>query len=339
MTDSTGPDVTRSVRSVRRRVSLAIVAIAILIGASLGLAGLNPATAQGPVLIAYRVADDPGLDPGAAAWSSIAPTRVVLTSQVLAYPTQVLNIPFVDVRALHVADRLLIRVEWADTSLDDTTRAAEDFSDAVAVQFPAVAASTVPFVCMGQSDKAVNIWQWRADSQSRQAGGPDLVDGYVDEYPDTSDLFFPARTAGNPFAQVGAGPVQNLVAGGFGTLSPTSEQVIRGEGVYDDDRWAVVFERDFAAPGADQPSFEAGTTVDVAFAVWNGKEGDRSGKKSVSEFTVIQLIERGPGVDISRLLTALATIVGLLLVLVGGMRLVRPRDPHHTTSPSSDRAT
>ncbi len=318
----------RSTRSVRRRVIGLLAALAVLAGASLRLAGLNPAMAEAPVLIAYAADQDPGLDPGAARWSDVYSTRLVLTSQRLVYPTQALSIPFVDVKALHLAGRLFIRVEWADTTADDSTRAVEDFADAVAVEFPAVAASTVPFVCMGQADQAVNIWQWRADSQSGLSARPDAPGGYVDEYPDTSDLFYTARAAGNPYAQLGGGAIQNLVAGGFGTLSPASEQVVHGEGVYAEDHWAVVFERNYVAPGTDQPTFDAGTKVDVAFAVWNGSEGDRNGKKSVSEFTVMSLSDRRPGVDVPGLLTGLAMLALTAVVVVRGIaRLGRPPDP------------
>lgn len=330
-------DAPRAARTVRRRITLVLLALAVLIGASLRFAGLNPALAQGPALVAYRADSDPGLDPGAAAWSGVTSTRLVLTSQILAYPTQAIGIPFLDVKALHIDRRLFIRVEWADTTRDDTSRAVENFADAVAIEFPAIAASTVPFVCMGQADQAVNIWQWRADSQLGLATGPDAPDGYVDEYADTSDLFFPARAAGNPYAQLDAGPMQNLVAGGFGTLSPAAEQVIKGEGVYADDRWAVVFERDYVAPGADQPTFEAGTSVDVAFAVWNGSEGDRNGKKSASEFTVMELIDRVPGPDIPRLLGTFAAIAVMLALLLGGMRLTRPRSAEVKAPPAPGR--
>ena len=84
------------------------------------------------------------------------------------------------------------------------------FTDAAAIQFPAEAGSEVPFICMGQADQAVNIWQWRGDQQLPPSAPVD--GGYVDLYPFEDDLYYTARQAGNPLSQTDRLPVQNLVA-------------------------------------------------------------------------------------------------------------------------------
>jgi DMSO reductase family type II enzyme heme b subunit len=43
-----------------------------------------------------------------------------------------------------------------------------------------------------------------------------------------------------------------------------------------------MFKRTMKATGKDAVALLPGTTVPVAFAVWNGSAGDRDGKKSVT---------------------------------------------------------
>jgi hypothetical protein len=179
-----------------------------------------------------------------------------------------------------------VRTEWADKTSDDTSTRAEDFSDAVAVEFPAQSASSVPSVCMGQADGGVNIWQWRADSDKGVASPAEAyTNALIDSYPSDEPVFFTARAAGNPIANSAeTGPVQTLVAQLFGTLSPASTQNAQGKGVHDDGRWAVVFSREFESADPEQAVFEVGTATDIAFAVWDGSNDERNGRKSVSGF-------------------------------------------------------
>jgi len=327
----------RGLAAITRRPIRSLVVVAIVVAIALRLTGFNPAVAQAPGLTAYHSAVDPGSDLSGDAWSRIPGVELTLTVQQVTYPTVDSGTQVVVARALHIEDRLYIGVEWLDQTLDDSSRAVEDFPDAAAVQFPGVAASSVPFVCMGQADQAVNIWYWRADDQ---AGAPDwraphVPDGYVDLYPSRSDLHFPAREAGNPTAQVGSS-AQNLVAGGFGTLSPADQQVVMGSGTYENGRWSVVFARDFEAPGPNQPAFDGQTSSDVAFAIWNGSNDERNGKKSVSQFAVLDFsAAEGPEAPLA-LAAAMPAVLLLNLLVFGGLRLVRRRDDAHEPDRSSE---
>jgi hypothetical protein len=192
----------------------------------------------------------------------------------------------VSARALHYNGRLFVRAEWADNTADDTSTRVEDFSDAVAVEFPAQSATSVPSICMGQTDGGVNIWQWRADSD-RGISTPAAMytNALIDAVPSDDPVFLTARAAGNPVANSAViGPVQTLVAQMFGTLTPASEQNVQGKGVYKDGKWAVVFSRDFASADPAQANFGVATATDIAFAVWDGSNDERNGRKSVSVF-------------------------------------------------------
>ena len=164
------------------------------------------------MLTALAVDQDPGLNPDAAVWDRPQSVEVTLTAQQLTYPMGGGTVPTIEARALHYQDMLYVRLHWADAQPNDRTVAVEDFADAVALEFPAESAASVPSICMGQADAGVNIWYWRADGE---AGPPDLPaeiypNTLVDFYPSTDDLYYPARAVGNPVATRSA--VQNLVA-------------------------------------------------------------------------------------------------------------------------------
>ena len=281
-----------AIRSFLRKHGVKLgVAVAVLGSAGvLQFAGVNPAASQTVTLSALTTTDDPGLDPSAAVWQKVPWLQVPLTAQVGAYAAGGGSIPMVLARAIQYQDKLYVRVEWADTTRDETTTKVENFSDAVAVEFPSRSAVSVPSLCMGQADSGVNIWQWRADSQ---AGVKDplvvYAGAYSDEYRPQSALFYTARDAGNPYSNLSAGPVQTLVSHTFGTLSPAGSQDVQGQGVYADGHWAVVFTRTLDSADAEQASFSPGGKTDMAFAVWNGSQGDRNGRKSVSQFVRLSL--------------------------------------------------
>lgn len=281
----------------RRRPRWVFGAVVLLAALALQVLGANPAVSQTAEVTVWGARDDPGLDPGAPVWSQIAPLEVPLSAQGMTYPQGTLSVPTLGVRAVMHQRALYVRVSWQDPTRDDVTARTEQFSDAVALQFPANAAASVPSVCMGQADAGVNIWQWRADSERGVQAA--LADAFpraaIDAVPTTVGPLYPARAAGNPYAATDAGPVQNLVATGFGTLGPAPEVAVSGRGVYQGDGWAVVFRRPFSAAGPDQPSFSVGQQTDLALAVWNGSKGDRNGMKSVSSF--VRLVFNGASPD------------------------------------------
>jgi len=261
--------------------------MSVALAAVLMVADLNPAVPQTTALTALRSTEDPGLDPDAGAWSDAQEVALALTAQEVAYPFGGGSIAEVRVRSLYSHGSLFLRVEWDDRSRDATPDAVDTFTDSVAVEFPADAKSSVPSVCMGQADGGVNVWQWRADRQNAATTRP-----VGDDSP--TDVWFPATELGNPVAQNGRA-AQDLVASGFGTLAKAPTQSVRARGVYskgdeqDTARWTVVFERPFAKPGRGQPGFSVSDKLDVAFAVWNGRDDERNGIKSVSQFSRLVL--------------------------------------------------
>ncbi|KAA0233953.1 hypothetical protein EDM76_09005 [bacterium] len=303
-------------RIPRRILTTGALAAILLAAGALQLAGANPAASQTLTLTAWQANEDPGLDPNHELWNRTQFVQAPLTAQAGSYAAGGGSIPVVRARALHFNNTLYVRLEWEDSTQDGTALKVEQFADAAAVEFPARSATSVPSVCMGQADMGVNIWQWRSDT----LGNPNelYANTLVDMYPSNEDLFYTARAAGNPYANPKQGPVQNLVALAFGTLSPAATQDVQGQGVYENGRWSVVFSRPFTGASEDLASFTAGTNTDIAFAVWNGSQGDRNGRKSVSSFLTLSIsgaaVPEPEGSD----WLVLALAAGALLVIGGG---------------------
>jgi hypothetical protein len=179
----------------------------------------------------------------------------------------------------------------------------QDFRDAVAVQFPFT--ENQPFICMGIAGTNVNIWHWKADWQADIAARKDMETAYpniyVDYYP------FATRSAradrlrrselragvsdGQLFAQVHTTPVENLIAGGFGTLTslPPDDQPVQGYGTYANGQWRVIFTRDLTTSQPADAQFEAGKAYSMAFAAWDGANNERNGQKSVSRWVALSI--------------------------------------------------
>jgi complex iron-sulfur molybdoenzyme family reductase subunit gamma len=311
------------VRITRPQIgAVATVAAILALAAVLQFTNVNPAASQSATLNAPQVGDDPGLDPDSAVWEDAPALDVPLSGQLGLYSAGGGSVTSLTARAVNYEGSVYVRVEWADPTQDDSTTRVDDFADGIALEFPATAAVSVPSVCMGQADSGVNIWHWRADSEATEHD-PDVVypNAMVDAYPSKDDLWYTARAAGNPYAQVDTGPVQTLVAQAFGTLSAAEVQDVEGHGRYADGKWAVVLKRQFAGANNDQATFSESGATDMAFAIWNGSEGDRNGQKSVSPFVTLKLsavvLAGGDEDHTAIVLTAVGLLVGLTALGIG----------------------
>jgi hypothetical protein len=294
-----------------------LYALIVLFALALTFFKIPVASSQGVTLVASLVEGDlPLNDPAAEAWQTAPPVEVPLSAQVVSKPFLLdSKIKSVTARALQNATQIAVMVEWADETQDDSTVAVQDFRDSAALQFPLVEGQ--PFFCMGQQGGNVNIWHWKADWQrdisARQEMEGEYPNMYVDYYPfteaaegaiagvaDYSDPnYLPAQAAGNLFASAARiTPVEDLIAGGFGSLTaqPAEGQDVQGFGAWDKGQWRVIFSRALSAAQAQSASAQAediaftpGKTFSVAFAVWDGSNGERNGQKSTSQWISLQL--------------------------------------------------
>ena len=288
-----------------RLATLAAIALVVI----LTLARVPLASSQGLTLVAAYI---PGSLTASAVdspiWTEAAAVPVPLSAQQVTLPQLTgASIQSVSVRALHNGSQLALLLEWADDTQDSQMIRVQDFRDAVAVQFPL--AEGPPFFCMGQAGGDVNIWHWKADWQADIAARQDMEtiypDMHVDSYPfadpslgvlagpaDYIDPnYLPALAAGNLFAiDSRASPVEDLVAGGFGTMAcqPAEEQNVQGFGTWADGLWQVIFLRELASPETHDVVFSPDRVYPLAFAVWDGSNGERDGRKSTSQWISLQ---------------------------------------------------
>ncbi len=241
-----------------------------------------------------RVARVPGplpADPEAPLWRRAALLRVPLRALWLR-PRPVSE---VRVAARHDGRTLGILLEWDDPVADESALGVQQFRDAAAVQFPVGSGGlhgpghAEPSYVMGERDRPVNIWHWKADWQldlaryrDREARFPRVV---VDDAPFAGEpLFLTARGVGNLAALGRRSPVENLIAAGLGTVTAQlpEAQVVRGQGRWADGKWRVVMVRTLRTDSPLDVQFAPGENSAIAFAVWDGAQRDRDGQKAVS---------------------------------------------------------
>jgi mono/diheme cytochrome c family protein len=223
------------------------------------------------------------VDPADPSWEGMDPTRITLNP---LWPEKD-TIYAVAVRATHDGKRLALLCTWKDPVADGAPVRVQDFQDAVALQFSM--SGNTPFLGMGDASNPVNIWQWKAGWQQEADGHrQDMVEQYpsmhVDTYFRTS--YRTAADAGNEVAIPHRSPVEDANARGFGTLKsqPASGQNVSGKGIWRDGSWSVIFLRDLKSKEADDVKLAVGKPVPVAFAVWDGQNRDRNGRKVVSNW-------------------------------------------------------
>jgi len=270
-------------------------ALVLLLAAAAFAFDVRLASSQAVQLVANRTDEPvPLTDAYASVWDRTSPVTVPLTAQRQALPFGGGSVAQVTARAMHDDQRLYILVEWKDATQNTSVAGQEAFRDAVAIEFPMVAGDTVPPFCMGQADGQVNIWHWKGDWQAMVDAGrsPFAPSNYVDDYALGDDPLFqnPAEAAGNVYATRDVRtPVENVLAGGFGTLTSADRQPVDGVGRWRDGRWRVLFARDLADDGETGVDLSNATSTNVAFAVWDGAKEDRNGQKSVSTFVGLEL--------------------------------------------------
>jgi len=243
-----------------RTRQLLIIASAVLLLSSMNWAqaGVKPVAGQSLSVAASSASADNLLNGGPAAWNQIAVKRVALNRTPPLYDTDepaTLEIPSVDVRTARAGGKLLVQLNWRDPTHD------------------AMALAEVPNTPPETRFRKV---QTEAD----------------DRFFDAAAVMFPAKPGSDaiaPSLQMGDAehPVEiyywNATRGamlmqaqGRGTTRRTG-QSFPANSTYQNGQWSVIFEL---------PDLPSGTTV--AFAVWNGSQKDRDGRKYFSVWQVLE---------------------------------------------------
>lgn len=241
------------------------------------------AYAQGLVIMAKKVSGELPSDPKDGKWTQAHSINIPLAPQVIASPREYESkIKELTVRAMHNTKDVTFLVEWEDPT-EDASVDIDKFSDAVALQFPSQTAKEKPHFAMGDKENTVNIWFWKAAWQKRAEVG--RLYAMVDD-------FAGGIEAGNPVSVSRANPVENIIAQGYGSATDMEKadvQNITGKGLRNGNRWAVVFKRSILSEERYDALFKEGEVIPVAFAVWDGSEGHRGGRKVISTWYYVGL--------------------------------------------------
>jgi len=133
------------------------------------------------------------------------------------------------------------------------------------------------------------LLEWRDDTQNTDYAGRD--------FPDSAGILFPLKgdapldTMGSESQPVNAwfwradseDGAKNITASGIGTVAESEGSSIAARAQWQDGTWRVVFARPLTVAGNEAVALEAGKSLKVAFAVWEGSSGERAGLKSFSK--------------------------------------------------------
>lgn len=326
------------------------VLVAPVLGSLGWLAGrlVKPAAAQEKAtLIARRVERVPET-PDDALWAEADLLEVPMAPQAVVKPrTYEASVSAVTARCLYDDARIGFLLEWKDSKRDATIGDVMASRDAVALQFPTDPSRGIPYFGMGEPNKPVTIYQWKADwefSKNRDVDeeyphmavdwypfsghSPGEIAGAVDYGRKGADkAFHTSWWSGSPLGDPelhAKTPVEKLLAEGFGTIASveTERQDASGTGTWQDGVWKVVI----SVPRSQEAfTFEAGQTVPVAFAAWDGAKGERGGEKAISTWYFLSLEQ-----PVSRIayVAPILALVGAAAVQALGLKYLRRRMRH-----------
>ncbi|WP_193771232.1 ethylbenzene dehydrogenase-related protein [Candidatus Magnetaquicoccus inordinatus] len=245
----------------------------------------------------------PIVDVGGTIWNQAKAVKVAMQPQVVTMPTNPnAAVKEVTVRSVHNGEWLALLLEWQDYTKSDMV-VVDGFSDQVAVEFPVTyKADNPPSPMMGNAGNRVNVLQWRASMQRDLDQGREAkIQDFYPNAPD-ADLYYTNRLSadagrpylgakglGNPVSVQSVGPVLDMMAEGFSSLTVRSKQEATGKGIYRDGKWHVTITVPMNPVGKSAPKLEAGQGTIVALAVWDGGGQEVGARKSWSDWVSLTL--------------------------------------------------
>ncbi len=259
--------------------------------------------AKEPLIVEYLPMD---IQSAENAFKQAKPLNIELQKQDKAVPQGGGSIKKIEVRTFHNGETIFFKLAWDDATKDERAITPTQYRDAVALMFPVKIVTISPETPfsprMGDREKLVNLWHWKADWEKELhiAGGYEHIeDEYENMYDDFADnphpvkahsdlyastsLISGGRAAGTLLAKPDRGrSVEDLNAIGFGTLTSQAHQDVEGKGNWARKKWNVIIYRPLKTPDKNDIQFAPGMGTFFNVAVWNGVEEDRNGQKSIS---------------------------------------------------------
>jgi hypothetical protein len=222
-------------------------------------------------------------DPDDDVWRDLPGMEVRLMPQMSQQPWTTGLTPVVRVQAFHDGNDIYFRLVWQDDA-PNRALSVDGFADGCAVAVPIDTAAPVRSIMMGFSSP-VNVWHWQAhkeaqarqEAQTSQVAPPD----YVYPFEDQETLPVSGMPAG--------GAVTDLLAQRAGSLTPKSRQIVQGQAHWGGGTWAVVLKRSLRTEDTEQDSQFGWGRCPASFAVWDGDQGDRGSRKSMSDWVILDI--------------------------------------------------
>lgn len=215
-------------------------------------------------------------------WETLKPKEIGLLYQVMVLPWGKSLMSPISVKAFHNKKDIYFYLEWKDQT-ENRDIEANKFSDAAAIMFPIGDKILPSTIMMGFMAKS-NIWQWKAsqDKEYWHNISPQ-TDAYSDYYYKFEEAeLFPVSKS------IPKSAVNDLMAVRIATLTPKPNQNVYGRGIRSNGTWKVVFKRSLNPSNLEtDPQFLVSQKRLCAFAVWNGENGDRGGRKSISNWVEV----------------------------------------------------
>ncbi|MBM4053591.1 MAG: hypothetical protein FJ264_02735 [Planctomycetes bacterium] len=232
--------------------------------------------------------------------------QVKLQKQDKAFPNGGGSVNAAEVKAVHDGTAIYFQVSWDDATKNAQAIATQEFRDGVALMFPlgkVVVSTDEKFSPrMGDRQKPVNLWHWKADWEADMVASGGIEECPV-RYPNMHDDFSTNPHSVNyhkglmQSAAVLAGgvsahnllsmpnrgrTVEDLNAEGFGTLTSQDHQDVNACSKYENSKWTVIFYRLLNSNDPLDVQFVPGESTYFNMAVWNGDKEDRNGQKNIS---------------------------------------------------------
>lgn len=230
-----------------------------------------------------------------------------------------------------VSARPANQIPVSDVSADLSDPTADGWSDVTSVD---VALASAPASVPNAGDTSaseVTVQVAKTDSKLfvRMSWADATADESIDgprAFADAAAVQLPVNTSTRPAIAMGserqpvnvwywnpAMGVQEMNAGGVGSVTTFNDSAAQANAVHKNGEWQVVFTRQLTAEADGRTSIDTTQDVDVAFAVWNGSNMERSGQKAVSDWHHMPF---GPGPQGPPYESMLWAVAGIAIVVV-----------------------
>lgn len=220
------------------------------------------------VLKSKRVTDDLPKDVNDERWKDVEHTTFPLVPQIIAKerfftPT----VEVITVKAIYNDKEIAFLLEWDDRTKsipgdEKAQELADDklYEDAVAIQLPTLIPEEAekPYFGMGDSSHPVNVWQWKSGATKAEQS------------------------------------LKVMDATGFKNIKARDKANVTAKGEYNNGTWKVIMTRPLKTDNKDDIQFEEGKFTPIAFATWDGTNGEKGSKHTLTTWYWI-LLKHPPG--------------------------------------------